>query len=329
MNKVRFLFWLTEPYTLLHSRLCLQPNYLPCFLLLLLLFSAYSICSNHTDLLAVHWVKQGHFHLRVFALAIPSALNILSSSHHREYSCTSADLNSTVTSSECLLLRTLPDVGPPPLIYSSCFVSSSEHCSLYGILLCILLTHLNENIGLKGMRILFSWSGMYYRVHNTVSINNQLLHNEFRSKLFLSIENSKSVVEKSNTATQKISFKIHRGWIPEIWRWVEAPLHWFPGSQQVYVSFGRIISSEPIFYMCAHILLWMPLEYFLIYFWGSKWVNSEMLVFADFIFLGSKITADNDCSHEIKRHLIFGRRNTCSNIKKKKKNTKKTHLFQN
>ena len=29
---------------------------------------------------------------------------------------------------------------------------------------------------------------------------------------------------------------------------------------------------------------------------------------ADFIFLGSKITADGDCSHEIKRHLLFGRR---------------------
>ena len=27
---------------------------------------------------------------------------------------------------------------------------------------------------------------------------------------------------------------------------------------------------------------------------------------ADFIFLGSKITADGDCSHEIKRHLILG-----------------------
>ena len=28
----------------------------------------------------------------------------------------------------------------------------------------------------------------------------------------------------------------------------------------------------------------------------------------DFIFLGSKITADGDCSHEIKRHLFFGRK---------------------
>ena len=28
----------------------------------------------------------------------------------------------------------------------------------------------------------------------------------------------------------------------------------------------------------------------------------------DFIFSGSKITADGDCSHEIKRHLLFGRK---------------------
>ena len=29
---------------------------------------------------------------------------------------------------------------------------------------------------------------------------------------------------------------------------------------------------------------------------------------ADFIFLGSKITADGDCSHEIKRHLLLGKK---------------------
>ena len=29
---------------------------------------------------------------------------------------------------------------------------------------------------------------------------------------------------------------------------------------------------------------------------------------ADFIFLGSQITADGDCSHEIKRHLVLGRK---------------------
>jgi len=28
----------------------------------------------------------------------------------------------------------------------------------------------------------------------------------------------------------------------------------------------------------------------------------------DFIYLGSKITADGDCSHEIKRHLLLGRK---------------------
>ena len=33
-----------------------------------------------------------------------------------------------------------------------------------------------------------------------------------------------------------------------------------------------------------------------------------MEIVADFIFLGSKITADGDCSHEIKRHLPLGRK---------------------
>ena len=28
----------------------------------------------------------------------------------------------------------------------------------------------------------------------------------------------------------------------------------------------------------------------------------------DFVFLGSRITADSDCSHEIKRHLLLGRK---------------------
>ena len=33
-----------------------------------------------------------------------------------------------------------------------------------------------------------------------------------------------------------------------------------------------------------------------------------MEIVADFIFLGFKITADGDCSHEIKRHLLLGRK---------------------
>ena len=31
-------------------------------------------------------------------------------------------------------------------------------------------------------------------------------------------------------------------------------------------------------------------------------------VMTDFVFLGSKITADGDCSHEIKRHLLLARK---------------------
>ena len=33
-----------------------------------------------------------------------------------------------------------------------------------------------------------------------------------------------------------------------------------------------------------------------------------MEIVADFIFLGSKITADGDCSHEIKRRILLGRK---------------------
>ena len=39
---------------------------------------------------------------------------------------------------------------------------------------------------------------------------------------------------------------------------------------------------------------------------ANRWGNNRNLM--DFIFLGSKITADGDCSHEIKRCLLFGRK---------------------
>ena len=47
----------------------------------------------------------------------------------------------------------------------------------------------------------------------------------------------------------------------------------------------------------------------------TSWqVNGEtMETVTDFIFLGSKITADGDCSHEIKRRLLFGRK-TMTNL---------------
>ena len=47
---------------------------------------------------------------------------------------------------------------------------------------------------------------------------------------------------------------------------------------------------------------------------------------ADFIFLGSKITADGDCSHEIKRCLLLGRK-AMSNLDGMLK--KQSHYFAN
>ena len=55
----------------------------------------------------------------------------------------------------------------------------------------------------------------------------------------------------------------------------------------------------------------------------------------DFIFWGSKITADGDCSHEIKRHLLLGRK-VMTNLdsifksrKKQKQKQKQRHYFAN
>ena len=58
-------------------------------------------------------------------------------------------------------------------------------------------------------------------------------------------------------------------------------------------------------------------SFFLIYFkyssvyspitsWKIDWETVETM--SDFIFLGSKITTDGDCSHEIKRRLLLGRK---------------------
>ena len=46
--------------------------------------------------------------------------------------------------------------------------------------------------------------------------------------------------------------------------------------------------------------------------WKIDGVKVETV--ADFIFLGSKITADGDCSHEIKKRLLLGRK-TMKNLK--------------
>ena len=46
---------------------------------------------------------------------------------------------------------------------------------------------------------------------------------------------------------------------------------------------------------------------------------------ADFVFLGSKITASGDCSHEIKRHLVLGRK-VMTNLDNILKNREKLKL---
>ena len=56
----------------------------------------------------------------------------------------------------------------------------------------------------------------------------------------------------------------------------------------------------------------------------SSPINGEIMeTVTDFIFLGSKITADGDCSHEIKRHLLLGRKamRNLDSISKSRDNT--------
>ena len=49
----------------------------------------------------------------------------------------------------------------------------------------------------------------------------------------------------------------------------------------------------------------------LITLWQIEWEKVEAVT--SFFFLGSKITVDSDCSHEIRRHLLHGRK-TMTNI---------------
>ena len=49
-------------------------------------------------------------------------------------------------------------------------------------------------------------------------------------------------------------------------------------------------------------------NYYYNYTYTSWEIDGETETVADFIFLGSKITADGDCSHEIKRRLFLGKK---------------------
>ena len=43
---------------------------------------------------------------------------------------------------------------------------------------------------------------------------------------------------------------------------------------------------------------------------GKVYLEEDYFIVTDFLFLGSKITADSDCSHEIRRQLLPGRKTT-------------------
>ena len=61
--------------------------------------------------------------------------------------------------------------------------------------------------------------------------------------------------------------------------------------------------------------------------WQIEGENVEVMT--DFIFLGSKITVDTDCSHEIKRYLLLGRK-TMTNLNrvlKSRGNTLQTKVY--
>ena len=47
-------------------------------------------------------------------------------------------------------------------------------------------------------------------------------------------------------------------------------------------------------------------------------MGKKVEIVRDFKFGGSKITADGDCSHEIKRHLLLGRKVMTKHIKKQR-----------
>ena len=51
---------------------------------------------------------------------------------------------------------------------------------------------------------------------------------------------------------------------------------------------------------------WWPTVHWVSTSWQIDGETMETVT--DFIFLGSKINADGDCSHEIKRHLLLGRK---------------------
>ena len=78
--------------------------------------------------------------------------------------------------------------------------------------------------------------------------------------------------------------KVKRNWRTAWWKWKESE----KAGLKLNIQKTKIMASSPI----------------------TSWqINGKtMEIVIEFIFLGSKITADGDCSHEIKRCLLLGRK---------------------
>ena len=90
--------------------------------------------------------------------------------------------------------------------------------------------------------------------------------------------------------TPSLRHKLKRNWRASWWKWKRKV---GKVGLKLFIQKTKIMASGPI----------------------TSWqIDGErMETVRDFIFLGSKITADGDCSHEIKRHLLF-RRKAITNI---------------
>ena len=73
----------------------------------------------------------------------------------------------------------------------------------------------------------------------------------------------------------------------------------------IWTFVGKVMSL--LFKMLSRLVItFLPRSKCLLTSWEIDGESMEPV--RDFIFLGSKITADGDCSHEIKRHLFLGKK---------------------
>ena len=114
---------------------------------------------------------------------------------------------------------------------------------------------------------------------------------------------------------------------------------WFP--YFIISLISLILAPPPILHPGNHQFILRIYESVVVLLWlficsafldaTYKWPieGEEVEAVTDFIFLGSKITADGDCRHEIKRHLLLGRKATTNldNVLKSRDITLPTKVY--